>query len=327
MTAFIITSAIIIDALLGEARRYHPLVGFGHCANYLERIFNHPLMQKNHQTESLQADKQTDISTFRLKNFLMGLISTVALVCPIIALTYFLTLPLEGSFYTYLIDIFIVYWAIGLQSLRQHVAPIQVALNTNNIELARKRVSFIVSRNTEQLNKQEITKAAIETTLENGNDALFAVLFCYVVGGVELVVAYRLINTLDAMWGYRNNRFEFFGKTVAKLDDLLNFIPARLTALSYSICGNFKVGMCSWFTQAALLKSPNAGPVMTAGAGSLDLQLGGNTYYHGKLVEKPLFGGKKDALPDDIGRSINLVYCSTIIWVLAILLITKFHSI
>jgi len=307
MSAFILLTAIVLDALLGEIRRYHPLVGFGHCAHYLERLLNQPNQPIN--------------------NFFMGLLSIVLLTAPPIIVIYIVSQYFEHSIYALVLDIIILYWAIGLQSLKQHVTAVQSALETNNITLAREKVGFIVSRNTQQLDKQGVTNAAIETTLENGNDAFFAVLFCYVIGGIELAIVYRLINTLDAMWGYRNQRFEYFGKTAAKLDDLLNYIPARLTAVSYSICGDFNQGINAWFTQASLLKSPNAGPVMTAGAGSLNLQLGGNTYYHQKLVEKPLFGGSKQATSFDITRSIKLVYFSALLWWSILVLENIYHLI
>lgn len=288
---FVIVTALILDHYLGEPRRLHPLVGFGNCANYLERIAN----RNTQQTISI----------------LIGLLCLSGLVLPWVALSILLSGLMNDVYW--LLDIVIVYWAIGLRSLQDHIKPIQSALLNNDIKLARQQLARTVSRDTQQLDRQQITRATIETTLENGNDAVFGVLFCYAIGGAPLVIAYRLINTLDAMWGYRTDRFEYFGKAAARLDDLLNFIPARLTAISYSVCGNFLAGIRSWRQYAKQLASPNAGPVMAAGAGSLNIELGGDAYYHQKLLSKPVYGGSQKPDTDSIEQALKLVQHSVIL--------------
>lgn len=292
----IIICALILDQLFGEAPRYHPLVGFGYCASWSEKRFN---TQAKHSA-----------------SFFAGLLSVVALVVPWAVLVG-IVVQVAGEYY-FLIDVLVLYWAIGFKSLSEHVRPIYSYLAQGNLDDARSALARIVSRDTQAMDEEQVTAASIETTLENGCDSLFGVLFWYVLGGAPLVVLYRLINTLDAMWGYRTTRFEWFGKPAAKLDDVVNYIPARLTAISYAVCGNFPQAITSWRIFAPSLCSPNAGPVMSAGAGSLNLKLGGDAYYHDQLVRKPLFGGARTPQIMDIMRTIQLLNYSLALWVVVI---------
>lgn len=292
MICVVVISALLLDQWLGEPRRFHPLVGFGNLAVWLER--------------------RTNTQTTHPRSLMLGAFAVLILILPLVVITVLL-----GHWfgqYGPLLDIVVLYWAVGFKSLVEHVKPVQSYLKQGRTDQARDALSRIVSRDTDVLDDNKITKATIETTLENGCDAVFGVLFCYVVGGAPLVVAYRLINTLDAMWGYRTERYELFGKIAARLDDALNYVPARLTAVSYAICGNMRESIKSWQAYAKLLASPNAGPVMAAGAGSLNVQLGGDTYYHQRLHKKSIFGGQKAPQIDDIGRALKLVTSATILW-------------
>jgi adenosylcobinamide-phosphate synthase len=154
--------------------------------------------------------------------------------------------------------------------------------------------------------------------LENGNDAIFAAIFWFVVLGAPGVVMYRLVNTLDAMWGYKNARYHHFGRAAARLDDVLNYLPARLTALSYAAAGKFCMAIESWRRQAAASESPTAGPVMAAGAGALSLRLGGPAIYHGQWCERPALGYGVKPCAEDIGRAIALVQRAIFIWVVVL---------
>ena len=297
VTLSVIVFALLLDALLGEPKRWHPLVGFGHAAHWLEQQINRrPALPKRALVGGLGC---------------MGIV-----ILPPLLLMQSLANQLDSdSMYARaLLDIAIVYWAIGHQSLRQHVVAVFDALKADQTSAARKALSMIVSRDTDQLTTHQISAATIETTLENGNDAVFGVLFWYLLGGIPMVMIYRLSNTLDAMWGYRTPHFEWFGKPAALLDDVLNFVPARLVAVSYALLGNYRTAIGSWRTSASLLASPNAGPVMTAGAGSLDLQLGGTAHYHNAPVMKPQFGGNKCPGPDDIPRALALVSDTITLW-------------
>jgi len=133
-------------------------------------------------------------------------------------------------------------------------------------------------------------------------------------------VLYRAANTLDAMWGYRNERFLHFGWAAARFDDVLNLIPARLTALTYILLGHTRQGWQCWRAQAPTWYSPNAGPVMAAGAGALGVLLGGAASYHGKLKQRPTLGLQQAPAAEDIARAIALVQRSLWLWVALALL-------
>jgi adenosylcobinamide-phosphate synthase len=213
----------------------------------------------------------------------------------------------------------LLYLGIGLRSLRDHTLPIHAALAEGDLERARALTSRIVSRDTAQAGEGDLAKAGAESLLENGNDAVFGTLFWFLVGAGPGVVLFRLANTLDAMWGYRNARFDLFGKVAARIDDVLNYVPARLTALSYVLLAQrerLRAWRC-WRAQAPAWSSPNAGPVMASGAGALGVQLGGAAVYDGVMEERPTLGAGPDACADDIVRAWRLVWCTTLLWVIA----------
>lgn len=206
---------------------------------------------------------------------------------------------------------------IGWHSLRQHAQWVETALLTNNLAEAREKVGWLVSRDTSALDATGISRACIESVLENGSDAVIAPLFWLAVAGAPGVICYRLCNTLDAMWGYRNERYERFGKCAARVDDVLNYLPARLTALLYALAGKSRPALHAWQTQASTWYSPNAGVVMATGAGALALQLGGNAIYHGQEKTRPALGAGAAPQATDITCAIALLDRS--VWLGALL--------
>ncbi len=290
--------AIVLDALLGEPQRFHPLAGFGWLAEQLERrVYGKP-----------------DLSPQRRR--LRGLGAAALLLMPAwIAAAVVETIPGVGD----LAALAGLYLALGGHSLRLHAEAVHQALAQEDLDGARKAVGLIVSRDTSHLDSSGIAAAAVESVLENGCDAIFGALFWFLVAGLPGVLVYRLANTLDALWGYRNDRYLYFGWAAARLDDLLNFIPARLTALAYAACGDARSAWRAWREQGRRWKSPNAGPVMAAGAGALEVRLGGPAIYHGVPSERPALGCGHPAKPEDIMRAVRLVQRSLLVWLGGIL--------
>jgi adenosylcobinamide-phosphate synthase len=215
-----------------------------------------------------------------------------------------------------------LYFCLGMRSLRDHNLPIADALAHNDLPNARRLTSYIVSRDTTSASEIELTKASAESLLENGNDAVFGTLFWFVVAGGPGALLFRLSNTLDAMWGYRNERFNLFGRFAARVDDVLNYLPARLTALSYVLLafdgGRLRAWRC-WRSQAPDWSSPNAGPVMASGAGALGVTLGGAAVYDGEVELRPVLGTGPAAAAGDIRRAWSLVWRATLLWVAAVI--------
>ncbi len=295
-------AGIALDALLGEPRRAHPLVAFGRLADALERRFNGPEGRgwRSH-----------------------GVTAWCLAVLPLTALAWLLArLPGVG----WLVEIVLLYLALGLRSLGAHALPVARALWRNDLREARRCVGHIVSRDTTALDVPGVSRAATESVLENGSDAVFAALFWFAVAGAPGVVLYRLSNTLDAMWGYRTARFERFGWAAARIDDVLNYLPARLTALTYALLGRTGRALHCWRTQAPLWDSPNAGPVMAAGAGALGVELGGPAFYHGERHARPLLGQGRAPGARDIERALDLVWAGVGVWLLALLLGAWLHA-
>jgi adenosylcobinamide-phosphate synthase len=288
-----VIAALLIDRWLGEPSRWHPLVGFGRCASWLETRFN-------------RGERR------RLKGLLLVLLLVLP---PVLLVAALVQIPLLGE----LIAVLVLWFTLGLESLKQHIRPILQALLRGDMAEARRRTSWICSRDAAEL---EVERTAVESVLENGSDAVFGALFWFCIAGAPGALAFRLINTLDAMWGYRSERFLHFGWAAARLDDLAGLIPARLTALSYALCGHTRRALRCWRRQALLHDSPNAGPVMAAGAGALGIQLGGPTCYRGQWVDKPLLGEGPRAQPRDLPRALRLVDSALGLWILFIILVT-----
>ncbi len=284
-TALTLLGALLLDALLGDPRRWHPLAGFGRLAAWLESRLNRG--RRRH---------------------LRGVAALLLLVTPFTLAAALL----EGL--TPIAGLLLLYLALGGRSLAMHARQVVDALRQGDLEASRQRVGWMVSRETAGMQRPDIVRASIESVLENGSDAVFGALFWFLVAGAPGAVAYRLVNTLDAMWGYRNRRFRRFGWAAARLDDLLNLIPARLTALSYALVGAFQPALRCWRAQAAAWESPNAGPAMAAGAGALGVRLGGPAVYRGETRQRPRLGCGREPESDDIERATALVRNSLLLW-------------
>jgi adenosylcobinamide-phosphate synthase len=291
-------AGVALDRCCGEVSRYHPLVGFGKLADWLEKALNRGSLRNAR-----------------------GAAAWALVVLPWVALAW---LVRRHSFAGWLVDVLLLYFALGGRSLAEHAQRVADDLAAGDLGAAREHVGWIVSRDTRELNAAGVAKAGVETVLENGNDAVFGALFWFMLLGGPGVVLFRLANTLDAMWGYKTERFLNFGWAAARIDDVLNYVPARLTALSYALFGRTRRAFACWRAQAPHWESPNAGPVMSAGAASLGLALGGAAIYHGQVEVRPTLGEGRPPSGDDIARALTLVRRGISLWLAVYLMIGVF---
>lgn len=303
--------AIALDLIFSEVKCFHPLVGFGRFSYFIESQFNN-----HHQTK------------FIIK--LRGCFSWLMCLLPLVALIFlFEQLKAQFEFQYFSIafddavfDAFILYFVIGHKSLQQHALNIfnPLSLKTeDSITAARKQVAMMVSRKTSQLTEQEISRATVESVLENGHDAVIASLFWYAVGGLPLAILHRLVNTLDAMWGYKNKQFVDFGWCAAKMDDWFGWPSAKITAFLYAIQGLFNKRFVNSLNnarkQSQHYKSLNGGWVMASGATVLNIQLGGQAVYDNQKSDGTKLGQGDNVTSKDILKSIQLVSNAVWLWV------------
>ena len=281
--------ALGLDWCLGEVRRGHPLVAFGAVAARTEQV--------------LRGDCAAG-SVMRLR----GVVAVTCLVAvPVAIVVWMSKIPGIGQ----VLGVLCLYLALGHRSLHEHGAPVAAALSRCDETTARRLAARMVSRDADRMH---VSRATTESILENGSDAVFGALFWFLLAGAPGVVAYRLVNTLDAMWGYRNERFIDFGWAAARFDDLLNIVPARLTALSYALTGRTCAALCCAWRQGRNWDGPNAGVVMAGGAGALGVLLGGPCHYAGQRRRRPWLGCGATPQAADILRALALIRRSVWLW-------------
>jgi adenosylcobinamide-phosphate synthase len=282
----------LLDLVLGDPYRLpHPVRFFGTLIGMAEKLLN--------------KGKYRFIKGMAVVLVLCG--STYLFFYGIVHFLLLYAVPVYFPFATAFI-----FYGLANKSLITEGKKVFDALQHQGLEAGRKRLSWIVGRDTSQLDEQQIRKAVFETMSENLSDGVVAPLFFYFIAGVPGMLTYKMINTLDSMIGYRNDRYEYFGKFAARLDDVANFIPARITAtLMLLVTLSFR-GWRFVLLYGHQHKSPNAGYPEAALAGILDLQFGGPNIYHGTLVNKPYIGtNKRDIRHEEfkIVSSINHGVC------------------
>ncbi|WP_111978666.1 cobalamin biosynthesis protein CobD/CbiB [Algibacillus agarilyticus] len=314
--------ALTLDYYLGEPKRFHYLVGFGYIASWFERHLNTkpnapldtPFLQKA-ETETLKRTLKNKLDT---TSAMKGAIAWLLLVLPLPVLYLYFITPLAW-YWQLPFDALVLYCALGLTSLNQHAMQVYLPLHNGDINTARHYTSYLVSRNTDALTAHEMSRATVESMLENGHDAVIASLFYFVIGGAPLVIVHRLANTLDAMWGYKNARYRSFGYAAARLDDALGFASGKCCTLLYSLQGTFRLCLKNAFIQGNQYKSHNGGWVMAAGATAMQRTLGGSAIYHGKTHLSPTLGGGKPIEVNDIPASVKIVKQASVIFITVVI--------
>ena len=212
------------------------------------------------------------------------------------------------------LESFWCYQIFATKSLKVESDRVYIALKDKGLEAGRKAVSMIVGRDTQNLTEEGVTKAAVETVAENTSDGVIAPLFYMLIGGAVLGFTYKAINTMDSMVGYKNDKYQWFGTAAAKLDDVVNFIPARVSAVlmilaAYLTRMDGKNAARIFRRDRFNHKSPNSAQTEAVMAGALDVQLAGDAWYFGKLHKKPTIGDPvREMELLDIRRSHKLLY-------------------
>lgn len=252
------------------------------------------------------------------------------IVCSVTAGAVAAVLYLAGKIHPYLhlaVMALFCYWMLAAKSLKDESMKVYRELKKEDLKAARRAVSMIVGRDTDQLTAEGVTKAAVETVAENASDGVMAPLLYLAVGGPVLGAFYKAVNTMDSMVGYKNEKYLYFGRFAAKVDDVLNYIPARLSALfmvaaagltGLSAKNAWKIFKRDRYNHA----SPNSAQTEAAMAGALGVQLAGDAWYFGTLYKKKTIG---DALRpvecEDIRRANRLMYASAGLLLIVVMLL------
>lgn len=301
MHIFSIIIGFILDLIIGDPNNpFHPVRGIGKLCSIFEKI-NRKIFKKS------------------LK--FAGLITWIIVCSVSVFISYIIiTASYKANFiFGVFIEGVIIYFCISCRALHKEGAKVAQSLKNRDIKEARKRLSYIVGRDTQNLDEKAVTRAVIETIAENISDGVIAPLIFIGIFGAAGGVLYKAVNTMDSMFGYKNDKYIDFGYFPAKMDDVFNFVPSRLTGflvivgsliLNYNYINSFKV----FKRDRKKHLSPNSAQSEAAVAGALSIKLGGPNYYFGKLVEKPFLGtALKKIEISDIYRSIKILYAVSLL--------------
>ena len=305
---FILISAYVLDLIFGDPYSFpHPVKFIGNMIARLEKFFFATLINK----------------------LLSGLITFLIVVVSTYFAT-FLLINISYSLNSYLgiaVEILLTYTVLSAKCLEVEAVKVQRELRAKNLENSRKSLSYIVGRDTKELDFSQIIKAVIETVAENTVDGVISPIFYLCLGGVPLAMAFKAISTLDSMIGYRNEKYEEFGKVSARADDVANFIPARLSIIFFTISAfllrlDYKNAFLICMRDRKNHLSPNCAYSESLTAGALGIQLGGSHYYGGKLVEKQKIGDDlKKADVDDITKTVKMLRIVTFLCISVVCII------
>ena len=300
--SLLLACSYALDLIFGDPEGFpHPVRGIGKLINLGERIL------WRDESEYRQ----------RLKGFILAVIviSSAAVFSSVFIIISEKANPILGN----LAWVYIGYTVISIKDLGVKAKEISSSLREDSLSKARKNLSKIVGRDTDNLSREEIIKASIESIAENTNDGIIAPLFYLILGGPVLAIAYKAINTLDSMIGYKNERYINFGWASAKIDDFANYIPARISGCFISISSfilgrGFKKSFLTMAKQGRLHPSLNSGYPEAAMAGALRIKIGGLCSYQGKILNKPYIGEDETALNRNlIYEALNISFMSSLL--------------
>lgn len=305
-------TAFLIDALIGDPRsKFHPVVLIGNLISFLEKIFRN--------------DSDGYIKKICKGGVLVTLVLAISYGAGVLI---FILANLSGYLTVKIfVEALALSFMISPRSLADAGREIYFLLDSEKIIQARKKVGWIVGRDTDYLNEAEIVRATVETVSENTVDGIISPLFYFAVGGLPLAIAYRAVNTMDSMLGYKNEKYLYFGRVAARLDDVANFIPARITAILFIAAAfilnlDYKNAFDMMKRDATKHPSPNGGFAEATVAGALKIQLGGINSYFGVPHFRAYMGDPIESLePEHILGAIRLMYTATIIFLCILVMI------
>ena len=287
--------AYVLDLIFGDPQNVvHPVQVIGKIISAGEKV----LLRKKYK-------------------FLAGAVLNIFTVSITYALMYLISKSVKISVFFISIEIYLMYTIFSINSLAREGNRVYRILKEGDIEKARKDLSYLVSRDTEMMDEKMIIRSTMETISENTVDGIVAPMFYMFLGGMPLAMAYKAINTLDSMVGYKNEKYMDFGKFSAKVDDAANFIPARITGilivLASMILGyDYKNSLKIFLRDRKNHSSPNSAHSEASVAGALGVQFGGKVSYFGKETDKPTIGDKtKEFELEDIRKNIRIMYVTS----------------
>ena len=302
----------VLDLIVGDPIGWpHIVLGYGRLIPFFERVLR-------------RAFPKTPGGELAAGVFLVIMMSVISLG---IGIGLLVLCQLVSVYLRLAVESLLAWQCLSLKSLRVASLTVYRPLKAGDLPAARLAVAEIVGRDTERLDADGVTRAAVETVAENTADGVIAPLLYLAIGGAPLGLLYKALNTMDSMVGYKNDRYLYFGRAAAKTDDAAGFLPARLAGV-FMVLAAFITGADGKNAWRVFLrdrrnhKSPNSAHTEAACAGALRLQMGGDSSYFGQLVRKPTIGdGGRAIVPEDIRRANRLMYVTAILFVLVSLLI------
>lgn len=314
LSSIAVILGIILDFGFGDpAISWHPICLIGKLISLTEKKLRNGIKKRFPQTDSHKEQRNQAEKTAGI--WLVLIVASVSTLLPsgLLWLAYIIH-PVSGI----LLEGVFCWFLLATKCLKKESTNVKRALTEEGLKAGQRAVGRIVGRDTVVLDEQGVIRAAVETVAENSSDGCIAPLFYMILGGAPLAFFYKSINTMDSMVGYQNETYLYFGRAAAKIDDIVNFIPSRISAFllmvsaglcGYSLSNAWRIFRRDRFKHA----SPNSAQTESAMAGALGVQLAGNAWYFGELHKKETIGdAKREIEPADIDRANRILYVMVI---------------